>query len=160
MATATVPAAPPPFAQHSYSEWLHIQAWQASRDRQRAVYLVRAAGPKAKNIGPMCSKRGWRRPRHRATYFIVHDVALSPGSVLPTGAIVPASGAVLKDVHLCGPMNTRGQAKKALKRFNAANARARISAWVSLELGKMARAPSSIAAPEAPEGWWKSRGAA
>lgn len=123
-------------AQNSPADFDRLLKWQVSSRAQGAIYATRASGGGVKNRGPKGTKRAWCRRRHRTFHYVVRDVALNPGTILPSGQVVPPTGGALRDVAVCPPLQTWRQAKKALARARRHHPGATLISYTSVVRGR------------------------
>lgn len=133
-----------------------VGPWPGSHEPQRDRYWAARDRPSCRNRGPsgrlFGSPGSWVR-----TYWIVKpDIVLEPGSVLPSGLVVPVTGAVLHNVPLARPCFSMGQARKLLRKVRERWADARVVESCGVPEERWTRGPS-ISAPGAAAGWWDVR---
>lgn len=130
-------------------------AWMESRFLRARAYAARTAKPTWRNKGP----RGWTRGMNDARVFkvfwvVLPKIPLKPGTILRSGAVVPACGAWLNHLPVSRSFCTRRQALQRLKQLQWKFPDAEVIGLRYWDREYCQMSPCSIEAPkEAPLGW-------
>lgn len=125
--------------------------WPGSLEPQLDRYWAARRRPTCRNRGP--AGRGIGDGSWRKTYSVVlPSLTVQPGTVLPDGLVVPATGAVLHDVPLAPAVRSAGQVKKLLRQVRTRFPEACVYEVFSAPGRSHGDAPG-VSAPGAPQGW-------